>query len=75
MHIALPLIVMWFLRRWKRIVIVLCAYDSLLIVAIIYSAGVALHRRHDRWRVGGGGCHRYYRRLRMAKGYGGPARI
>jgi hypothetical protein len=35
MHIALPLIVMWFLRRWKRMVIALCAYDSLLIVSIL----------------------------------------
>jgi len=35
MHIAQPLIVMWFLRRWKRMLIVLCAYDSLLIVAIL----------------------------------------
>jgi hypothetical protein len=36
MHIAQPLIVMWFLRRWKRIVIALCAYDVLLIVAILF---------------------------------------
>jgi hypothetical protein len=36
MHIAQPLIVMWFLRRWQRIVIVLCAYDVLLIVAILF---------------------------------------
>ena len=35
MHIAQPLIVIWFLRRWKRMVIVLCAYDALLIVAIL----------------------------------------
>jgi hypothetical protein len=35
MHIALPLIVMWFLRRWKRMVIALCVYDSLLIVSIL----------------------------------------
>jgi hypothetical protein len=35
MHIAQPLIVMWFLRRWKRMVIVLCAYDTLLIVSIL----------------------------------------
>ncbi len=36
MHIAQPLIVMWFLRRWKRMVIVLCAYDVLLIIAILF---------------------------------------
>jgi hypothetical protein len=35
MHIAQPLIVMWFLRRWKRIVLVLCAYDAVLIVSIL----------------------------------------
>ena len=35
MHIAQPLVVMWFLRRWKRMLIVLCAYDGLLIVAIL----------------------------------------
>jgi hypothetical protein len=35
MHIAQPLIVMWFLRRWKPMLIALCAYDTLLIVAIL----------------------------------------
>jgi hypothetical protein len=35
MHVAQPLIAMWFLRRWKRIVIVLCAYDAMLVVAIL----------------------------------------
>lgn len=35
MHIALPVIAMWFLRRWRRMVIALCAYDILLIVAIL----------------------------------------
>jgi hypothetical protein len=35
MHIAQPLIVMWFLRRWKRMLMVLCAYDCLLIVSIL----------------------------------------
>ena len=35
MHIAQPLIVMWFLRRWKRMLIALCAYDGLLIVSIL----------------------------------------
>jgi hypothetical protein len=35
MHIAQPLIVMWFLRHWKRTVIMLCAYDVLLIVSIL----------------------------------------
>jgi hypothetical protein len=36
MHIAQPLIVMWFLRRWKRIVIALCIYDTVMIVAILF---------------------------------------
>jgi hypothetical protein len=35
MHIAQPIIVMWFLRRWKRMLIVLLAYDGLLIVSIL----------------------------------------
>jgi PAP2 superfamily protein len=35
MHIAQPLIAMWFLRRWKRMVIALAAYDVLLLVAIV----------------------------------------
>jgi hypothetical protein len=35
MHITQPLIVMWFLRRWKRIVAVLAAYDVLLVIAIV----------------------------------------
>jgi hypothetical protein len=36
MHIAQPLIVMWFLRRWKPMPLVLCANDALLIVAIFF---------------------------------------
>jgi hypothetical protein len=36
MHIAQPLIVMWFLRGWKRVVIVLAVYDILLIVSILF---------------------------------------
>jgi hypothetical protein len=35
MHIVQPLIVLWFLRRWKRIAIVLASYDALLIGAIL----------------------------------------
>jgi hypothetical protein len=35
LHIAQPLIVAWFLRRWKRIVVFLLAYDALLIHAIL----------------------------------------
>lgn len=35
MHITQPLIVMWFLRQWKRMVAILAAYDAVLIVAII----------------------------------------
>jgi hypothetical protein len=35
MHIAQPLVVIWFLRRWKPIVAVLAAYDVFLVVAII----------------------------------------
>lgn len=35
MHIAQPLIVAWFLRRWKRIVAILLAYDVVLLAAIL----------------------------------------
>jgi hypothetical protein len=35
MHIAQPLIVIWFLRRWKQVVFTLCAYDCLLIGSIL----------------------------------------
>jgi hypothetical protein len=35
MHIAQPLIAMWFLRRWRRMVIALAAYDLLLLIAIV----------------------------------------
>ena len=36
MHIAQPLIVMWFLRRWKRMLIALSVYNTVLIVAILF---------------------------------------
>ena len=35
MHIAQPLVVMWFLQRWKRMVIALAAYDVLLMMAVV----------------------------------------
>ena len=35
MHIAQPMIVMWFLRRWRRMLFVLCAYDMVLIGSIL----------------------------------------
>ena len=35
MHIAQPLVVMWFLRRWRRMVIALAAYDFFLMAAVI----------------------------------------
>ena len=35
MHIALPVIVLWFVRRWKRMVVVLAVYDVILCVAIL----------------------------------------
>jgi hypothetical protein len=35
MHIAQPLVVMWFLRGWKRIVAALAIYDVLLLAAIV----------------------------------------
>jgi len=35
MHIVQPIIVLWFLRRWRRMVIVLAAYDVVLIAAVL----------------------------------------
>jgi hypothetical protein len=35
MHIVQPLIVMWFLRYWKRMVVALAAYNVVLVVAIV----------------------------------------
>jgi hypothetical protein len=35
MHIVQPIIVLWFLRRWRRMVIVLAAYDIVLIAAVL----------------------------------------
>jgi hypothetical protein len=35
LHIALPVIVLWFMRRWKRIVLCLVVYDIILIPAIL----------------------------------------
>ncbi|MGH9498325.1 MAG: phosphatase PAP2 family protein [Terriglobales bacterium] len=35
MHIAQPLVVMWFLRPWRRVLAALAAYDLLLLVAIV----------------------------------------
>lgn len=35
MHIVQPLIVIWFLRRWKPIVVVLAIYDVVLVAAIL----------------------------------------
>ena len=35
MHIAQPLIVAWFLRKWKRILTVLIAFDAVLTAAIL----------------------------------------
>jgi hypothetical protein len=35
MHIALPLIVLWFMRTWRRIVPVLIVYDIILVFAIL----------------------------------------
>ncbi|HTZ95404.1 MAG TPA: phosphatase PAP2 family protein [Terriglobales bacterium] len=35
MHIAQPLIILWYLRRWRRICMTLAAYNLLLVVAIV----------------------------------------
>ncbi len=36
MHIVQPLIVLWFLRRWKRMVLALAIYDAVLVAAILF---------------------------------------
>lgn len=36
MHIVQPLIVIWFLRRWKRMVWALAIYDVVLVAAILF---------------------------------------
>jgi hypothetical protein len=35
MHLVQPIVVMWFLRPWRKLVIALAAYDVLLLVAIL----------------------------------------
>jgi len=35
MHIVLPLIVMWFLRAWRRILLLLVVYNTILLAAIV----------------------------------------
>ncbi len=35
MHIVQPMIVLWFLRRWRRMVIALAAYDLVLVAAVL----------------------------------------
>lgn len=36
MHIVQPIIVIWFLRRWRRTVMVLAAYDVVLVAAVLF---------------------------------------
>jgi len=35
MHIVQPLIVIWFLRRWRRMVVALALYDVLIVVSVL----------------------------------------
>ena len=35
MHLAQPMVVIWFLRRWRRVALVLAAFDVLLIAAVL----------------------------------------
>ena len=37
MHIVQPIIVLWFLRRWRRMFVALAVYDLLLMTAILCS--------------------------------------
>jgi len=35
MHVAQPLVVLWFVRRWRRMAIALAAYDLILVAAVV----------------------------------------
>lgn len=35
MHIAMPLIAIWFLRKWRRMALILLAFDVVMVVSII----------------------------------------
>ena len=35
MHVVQPLVVLWFVRRWRRMAIALAAYDLVLVAAIV----------------------------------------
>jgi hypothetical protein len=35
MHVAMPLIAVWFLRKWRNIALILIAFDVLLLVSIV----------------------------------------
>jgi hypothetical protein len=35
MHVAQPLVVLWFVRRWRRMAIVLAAHDLVLVAAVV----------------------------------------
>lgn len=35
MHVAMPLIAIWFLRRWRRMALILLAFDCVMLVSIV----------------------------------------
>jgi hypothetical protein len=35
MHIAMPLIAIWFLRRWRRVALLVAVFDLFLVMAIV----------------------------------------
>ena len=35
MHVALPLISIWFLREWRRVIMILAVFDMLLVASIL----------------------------------------
>ena len=35
MHVAMPLIAIWFLRKWRRIALILLAFDFVMLVSIV----------------------------------------
>ena len=35
MHVAMPLIAVWFLRKWRKITVILIGFDVLLLISIV----------------------------------------
>ena len=58
LHLAQPVIAAWFLRRWKRVSLVIVAY-CILVGPIHSDSSLALSRRYHRRSDCGCSCHRH----------------